>query len=182
MKVAIVAALVVLSTACSAEKFPEKEPWQVAPQNQRTATPLPVLGIMQHSLGLEVMPSPTPTATLTVQPAPARMFILAPAWEGVNAASAGAGRPLASEELIALLSQYDWPVQQALDVAWCESHWDTMAQNSSGATGLFQIIGGNPVMFNPEANVIAAYSKYLDGVSRGNPWWHWNQFGSCGHF
>jgi membrane-bound lytic murein transglycosylase MltF len=83
---------------------------------------------------------------------------------------------------VTLLSQYDWPVQQALDVSWCESHWNTNAQNASSATGLFQIIGGNPAMFDPAANVAAAYSKYLDGVSRGNPWWHWNQFGSCGHF
>lgn len=177
MKVAIVTALVVLSTACGTEKFPEKEPWQVAPQNQRTATPLPVLGIMQHSLDLMVMPSPTPTAISTATPAsrPVLEFPMG----GVSAASASPEPP---EELVELLSQYDWPVWQALDVAWCESKWNPLAQNASSATGLFQIIGGNPAMFDPAANVAAAYAKYLDGVSRGNPWWHWNQFGSCGHF
>jgi len=179
MKVAIVILAVGL-VACSPELEPE--PWEVAPQNQRTATPMPVLGIMQHSLGLEVMPSPTPTATPTAPPAPTRMSISAPAGSGVSAASAFVGRPMASEDLTALLSQYNWPVQQALDVVWCESRYDAGAQNSSGATGLFQIIGGNPAMFDPAANVAAAYSKYLDGVSRGNPWWHWNNFGSCGHF
>jgi hypothetical protein len=53
------------------------------------------------------------------------------------------------------------------------------AYNPSGATGLFQIMNGP---YDPGLNVAAAYSKYLDGVSKGNPWYHWNQFGGCGHF
>jgi hypothetical protein len=88
----------------------------------------------------------------------------------------------AGGDIVALISQYPWPVEQALSVARCESGLNPMARNPSGATGLFQIIGGNDAMFDPATNIAAAYRKYLDGVSRGNPWMHWNLWGGCGHF
>lgn len=87
-----------------------------------------------------------------------------------------------STDVLALIASYPWPYEEAVAVAKCESGLNPNAYNASGATGLFQIIGGNPAMFDPKANADAAYAKYLDGVRRGNRWWHWNQFGGCGHF
>lgn len=118
-------------------------------------------------------PTPEPTPVPTVAPT------LVPPPTVARAAALPAHAPAAILEIIAA---YDWPFEQAVAVAQCESGLNPNAQNPSGATGLFQIIGGNPAMFDPHANAAAAYAKYLDGVRRGNPWWHWNQFGGCGHF
>ena len=90
--------------------------------------------------------------------------------------------PPATGDWLPLLSQYNWPVNEAYAVMMCESGGNANAVNPSGAVGLFQIHPYNAANFDPATNVARAYAKYLDGVSRGNPWWHWNQFGSCGWF
>jgi len=119
-------------------------------------------------------PEPTPTLTppLTATPVPPTPRPAPPP----PPPAAGAA------DVLAIIGAYPWPFDEAVAVARCESGLNPNARNPSGATGLFQIIGGNPAMFDPAANAAAAYSKYLDGVSRGNRWYHWNQFGSCGHF
>jgi len=70
-----------------------------------------------------------------------------------------------------LVARYDWPVDSALAVMWCESRGDPNAYNaSSGATGLFQILHGP---LDPEANIALAYRMWRD---RG--WQPWN-VGGC---
>ena len=125
-----------------------------------------------HDLGWTSPFIPRPTAT----PAPA------PLARPAGAVAAAAAVYSAPGDIHAIIASYGWPLQEALDVAQCESGMNPLARNPSGATGLFQLIGGNDAMFDPATNVAAAYRKYLDGVAKGNPWWHWNQFGSCGHF
>lgn len=78
-----------------------------------------------------------------------------------------------------LVSQYDWPVDQALRIMACESGGDPGAVSYAGAVGLFQIHPYNPSNFDPETNVAAAYAKYRDGVRNGWPWMHWEKWGSC---
>lgn len=82
-----------------------------------------------------------------------------------------------------LLVQYSWDLTEVLLVIYCESggRWD--AVSSTGCVGLFQICSGNnSPYYDPVTNVAAAWGKYQDGVRTGNRWYHWNQFGSCGHF
>lgn len=86
------------------------------------------------------------------------------------------------DDWLELLSQYNWNVNEAYAVIMCESGGRADAVSSAGAVGLFQIHPYNPANFDPATNVAAAYRKWTDGVSRGNRWWHWNQFGSCGWF
>jgi len=165
MKVAIIILAVGL-VACSPELEPE--PWEVAPQNQRTATPMPVLGIMQHSLGLEVMPSPTPTATPTAPPAPTRMFTLVPVGSGVSAASVSGGSCMAAA------SVYDWPLTEVDYVIQHESGHNPMVVNSSsGACGCMQLLPCQG-LGDPATNVAAGYAKWLDGGrSFQRHWYNW---------
>lgn len=87
-------------------------------------------------------------------------------------------------DLISLLDDYDWPIREAQLVVSCESAGDAHAISPTGCIGLFQICGsGEPTQyFDPEVNVAAAYSKYQHGITMGNPWYHWNNFGTCGRF
>lgn len=134
-----------------------------------------------------IEPTPTPEVVVVEEPT------IAPEPEPV-AFAAAATQVVATPEpvyqpqvqttgfdLDSLLAQYDWPVWQAHAVAICESGGNPSAANySAGAhLGLFQVTNGS---FDPATNISQAYAKYRDGVSRGNPWYHWNQFGSCGHF
>lgn len=67
-----------------------------------------------------------------------------------------------------------WAVDEALDVIQHESRGDPNAWNfeGSGACGLFQTLPCAGL--DPEANVAAAYIKWLDG---GKDFWrHWRQF------
>jgi hypothetical protein len=71
-----------------------------------------------------------------------------------------------------LLSQYPWDTGLAYQVMMCESHGDPGAVNSnSGATGLFQILGGPS---DPVANVALAYDMYSH---RG--WQPWSSSSGC---
>lgn len=64
-----------------------------------------------------------------------------------------------------LIGQYDWPFTTAFNTMYCESTGQYNAKNGSGATGLFQVLGG-PI--DPAANVAAAYSMWQE---RGwQPW------------
>lgn len=115
---------------------------------------------------------PTPTAIPQPSPPPVRAAaVVQPAPVTVDTSS-----------ILAIIGSYSWNFEEAVAVARCESGLNSNAYNPSSATGLFQIIGGNPAMFDPATNVAAAWAKYQDGVRRGNRWYHWNQFGSCGHF
>lgn len=109
-------------------------------------------------------------------PPPARAPV--PAVEAARYAPASGA--LTRDEMVALLSVYPWSVEEALSVAWCESQFRPWVVSVTGIhNGLFQTTHGS---FDPAANVAEAWAKYQDGLNRGNRWWHWNQWGSCGHF
>jgi hypothetical protein len=133
-------------------------------------------------------PSPTvePTPTPTDTPVPPTPTLPPPPPPPVRAAASTPvpAPPVSADRasILAIIGSYSWNFDEAVAVAVCESGLNPNARNPSGATGLFQIIGGNPAMFDPATNVAAAWAKYQDGVRRGNRWYHWNQFGSCGHF
>ena len=58
-----------------------------------------------------------------------------------------------------VLSFHDWPGRVVLMVAWCESRdewWQV--EPVSGATGLFQVLGGS---IDPARNVFEAHRRYL---------------------
>jgi soluble lytic murein transglycosylase-like protein len=71
----------------------------------------------------------------------------------------------------ALVAQYPWDVTVAERIVWCESRGDPNARNRSGATGLFQIMGG-PI--DPVANVATAYDMY-----RTRGWQPWSASRYC---
>ena len=56
-------------------------------------------------------------------------------------------------------------------IVWCESRGNPNARNSSGAVGLFQILGGS---VDPVANVARAYEMY-----RARGWQPWTTSSSC---
>lgn len=74
-------------------------------------------------------------------------------------------------DLRALVASYPWDVGTANTVVWCESRWNPSARNRSGATGLFQILGGP---LDPKANVERAYEMY-----RTRGWQPWNASKRC---
>jgi soluble lytic murein transglycosylase-like protein len=75
-----------------------------------------------------------------------------------------------------LIAKYDWPVAEALAVAWCESRFDPAAYNA-GNYGAFQInrvhaarVGGNlDALFDAATNVRIAHDIYKDAGGWG-PW------------
>jgi soluble lytic murein transglycosylase-like protein len=71
----------------------------------------------------------------------------------------------------AIVARHPWDVAIAERIVWCESRGNPNAQNGSGATGLFQILGGS---FDPEANVASAYDMY-----RARGWQPWSTSRSC---
>jgi soluble lytic murein transglycosylase-like protein len=70
-----------------------------------------------------------------------------------------------------LVARYPWDVVVAERIVWCESRGNINARNRSGATGLFQILGG-PI--DPVANVATAYDMY-----RARGWQPWSASRSC---
>ncbi len=152
----------------------EVEPWTIPEQNMRTATPLPVLGIMQHSLGLEVMPSPTPTQVPTKAPIlELRLF----RDFGVSAAGV-----LGTEQWRGLVSQYFPPesVDAVLSIMQCESGGNPDATNGVHQ-GLMQtnvnyhqakadaLFGPGRSLYEPEVNI--AVSAVISG---GYNWGAWS--------
>ena len=58
-----------------------------------------------------------------------------------------------------VLSFHDWPGRLMLLVAWCESRAEWwQVEPVSGATGLFQVLGGS---IDPARNVFEAHQRYL---------------------
>ena len=70
----------------------------------------------------------------------------------------------------AIVARHPWDVGVAERIVWCESRGNPSAQNGSGATGLFQILGGS---FDPVANV----ARVRDVPHRG--WQPWSTSRSC---
>ena len=71
----------------------------------------------------------------------------------------------------AIVARYPWDVGVAERIVWCESRGNPNARNGSGATGLFQILGGS---LDPVANVARAYEMY-----RARGWQPWGTSRSC---
>jgi hypothetical protein len=125
--VGIVLGIMAMSVACQPAET-TGEPEGVAPWNQRTATPRPVLGIMQHSLGLEVMPSPTPSPVPTATPTPTALPPAKPSSIAVSAAGYSGG---GAEQWRSTVAQY-FPaesVDTVLRIMECESHGNPLANN-----------------------------------------------------
>jgi len=71
----------------------------------------------------------------------------------------------------AIIARHSWDVRVAERIVWCESRGNPNARNSSGAAGLFQILGGS---LDPVANVARAYEMY-----RARGWQPWSTSRSC---
>lgn len=71
----------------------------------------------------------------------------------------------------AIVARHPWDVAVAERIVWCESRGNPNARNSSGATGLFQILGGS---VDPVANVTRAYEMY-----RARGWQPWSTSRGC---
>jgi soluble lytic murein transglycosylase-like protein len=71
----------------------------------------------------------------------------------------------------AIVARHPWDVGVAQRIVWCESRGNPNARNRSGATGLFQILGGS---LDPVANVATAYEMY-----RARGWQPWSTSRSC---
>jgi hypothetical protein len=74
------------------------------------------------------------------------------------------------EQWLGLVRQYDWPVEEALAVAWCESRHDPGAVSPDGQNlGLFQInvihegkLQPGESLLDPVVNVRIAYQIWAD--------------------
>jgi soluble lytic murein transglycosylase-like protein len=71
----------------------------------------------------------------------------------------------------AIIRRHPWDVGVAERIVSCESRGNPNARNRSGATGLFQILGGP---LDPVANVARAYDMY-----RARGWQPWSTSRSC---
>lgn len=154
-----------------------------APPSQFTATSSPTSLVYEPPPTIE-WPTPEPAPTPSPEPTPVPTLAL-PTPASVHAAEVTRPPlppPPDASEILRLIASYPWDYGEAVETARCESGLNPNARNPSGATGLFQIIGDNPAMFDPATNVAAAFAKWEDGVRRGNRWYHWNRFGGCGHF
>ncbi len=78
----------------------------------------------------------------------------------------------------ALICDRAWPCSEALAVAWCESRYDPLAYNVSGASGVFQLLmplhearlnGGD--VFDAETNIAAAFGLW----NETRDWRHWRE-------
>lgn len=86
--------------------------------------------------------------------------------------------PVAPVDVVALICSYPWPCQQALSVAYCESHYLVTAYNA-GNYGIFQLnavhvsrVGGKGneyLLWVAEINVRVAYEIWRDNAGWG-PW------------
>jgi hypothetical protein len=95
-----------------------------------------------------------------------RAALLATQRASRSAATAAPARGTAYGPWADLVNQYPWPTQTAYRIMMCESGGNANAYNArSGATGLFQILGGP---FDPAANVAMAFRMWQQ---RGwQPW------------
>lgn len=94
-------------------------------------------------------------------------------------APAATPAPRTARSVEAIIASYDWPVAEALAIAWCESRLEPRAYNrSSGASGLFQVVpywhawrmAPGESLFDPEVNVRIAHEIYL---AWGRSWRAW---------
>ena len=127
-------------------------------------TPRPVLGglALGASGGLDGIFTPTPTRLPEYQTpnVPEAQVRVLPMPEGISAIVCAPG--------------YAWDCGTALSIVRCESNYRPEAYNTSGASGLFQLmmplhadlVGGDP--FDPYLNTAAAYQLWL-----GKGWQPW---------
>ncbi len=126
---------------------------------------------------LNPIPARASVVHLAVEDESARARDLAATWASVQIAAEAQAKALAAQNLSAggwhqLLARYPWDTGLAYQVMMCESRGDPGAVNaSSGATGLFQILGGPS---DPVANVALAYDMYSH---RG--WQPWSSSRGC---
>ena len=133
-----------------------------------TATPTPppaFYGLvlrqgLDSSRAREVWDSRPPTPTPTPTPLPKPTLI---AQAPVKAAGPSFYWDGSCEYWRPLLSQYPWPIEEALSIIWHESRCDPDAWNTtgSGACGLWQTLPCAGL--DPAVNTAAAYAKWLDG-------------------
>lgn len=69
----------------------------------------------------------------------------------------------------ALLAKYPWDVHYAFSTMMCESEADPNEVNSSGATGLMQVITRG-ASTEPNQNMRQAWAKYTGAGNSWNPW------------
>ncbi len=82
-----------------------------------------------------------------------------------------------SGSIEALICDRAWPCAEALAVAFCESRYDPLAYNASGASGVFQLlmplhawrVDGD--VFDAETNIAAAYGPW----DETRDWRHWRE-------
>lgn len=92
-----------------------------------------------------------------------------------GALAAGVARDQSGGGIEEIVCAYDWPCDEALAVAWCESRLQADVYNSDN-WGLFQLWGGwavvfgttRPALLEARTNVMVAYGVWLrEGWS---PW------------
>jgi LysM repeat protein len=113
--------------------------------------------------------APAPVTASALQPAAAPTPAPTPAPQPVSAGLTGC------ELARSLINQYDWNTDVAYQVMMAESHCDPNATNMaddhgacSGSFGLFQINCTRGQLYDPAANVAAAYAMYQQ--SGWQPW------------
>jgi len=165
--------------ACTAEA-PAQEPWQVAPQNQRTATPT-------HTPTNTPTNTPTPLPTFTPTPVPPTATPVPYVPPRVSA-QGSAPQPIATggchghpdrynwQKYAYLVGFPEWVMPELAVIVRSESGGDLCAVNpSSGATCWIQQHPGGSQFFDPMLCMSQGYSKWLDGGQSFYRHWyaHW---------
>lgn len=124
------------------------------PARNATVHTVRVYGIVKDGIAA---PPPVPTATPTAAPVP---------------------QPRVAHTIQEIIASYDWPVEEALRVAWCESRLNPGAISHTGDYGVFQVnarwhswrLRPGESLLDPEVNVRIAYEIWRDW---GRSWRAW---------
>jgi hypothetical protein len=150
---------------------------------QITSLPiLPLIDEYQLSI-LETTPESLPEPTI-VKAAGSQT-------DPVKPISAPNVRVYSHEEILAEIHKYScasaqyepcWDQDEAILTFTCESGLSQFARSPVGAIGISQLHPEDPAAYDVAINIARAHAKYRDGVRIGNRWYHWNNWGSCGHY